>query len=114
MYFLFPASFAMLWVRSATLQMLEVILHICSKCNTPKDFSVMGHHLGNDVLVWNTARIHECIIHMEQIEYVWSTYVYFFWFLRCFLKEFFFMKYYSFFCSIHNQMIQKETNKESA
>ncbi len=44
--------------------MLEAILHICSKCNTPKDFSVMGHHLGNDVLVRNTVRIHECIIHI--------------------------------------------------
>ena len=31
-----------------------------------------------------------------------------------FFKRIFFMKYYSFFCSIHNQMIQKETNKESA
>ena len=85
MYFLFPASFAMLWVRSATLQMLEFILHICSKCNTPKDFSVMGHHLGNDVLVWNTARIHECIIHMEQIEYVCV----FFSVFEMFFKRFF-------------------------
>ena len=75
----------------------------------------MGHHLGNDVLVRNTVRIHTSMhnTYAEQIEYYMPTTYIYFRFLSCiFLKGFFFMKYYSFFCSIHNQMIQKEGNKQ--